>query len=390
MTEREKLLWACRVGSLEDLKRLLDRRVLGIRLPPPIRVDADAFKEAICSPHSTPEIIRYLASRGADVNGAYMGQVPMLAVAVSTKRRELVEALIDAGARVTPKESQDYVPLDVPLVYACELGSLELTELLLSRGADPNRGYREKSPLYAASEKGSLPLAELLLERGASVNPDYGRPPLLAAAEGGFADLVRLLLERGADPRAATIHGVTPAMAAAAEGHANILEILQESNAPTIPPLDSHPQRESRGSDKSATSRTRRDYETEEGIELSMVPMEHHYEGLAMTVSRCIDYTLARVPLEHHRMILEHANLPVRRHSEPHESFKWKSSMNPDEEFAPILLDTLPQHVAKVLMDSVSALDGDLETWQFLTRKYFRYVFDVHFGVIPPQGEERR
>jgi len=97
-----------------------------------------------------------------------------------------------------------------PLQYALWHGDVEIVEILLKAGADPNiapdMGLEppDLSPLEIAcmvNEKvKSLELARLLIAWGAEVHRESGRlSPLLVAAERGHPELLKLLLENGAN-----------------------------------------------------------------------------------------------------------------------------------------------------------------------------------------------
>ncbi len=101
-----------------------------------------------------------------------------------------------------------------PLHLAARFNQPEACQLLLDRGADPDRisdnplGFR---PLHAAVAGHSLEAAELLLDAGAT--PDArqgdGLTSLMAAAATGQIEVVELLLDHGADPDLRSKEGLT-------------------------------------------------------------------------------------------------------------------------------------------------------------------------------------
>ena len=107
-----------------------------------------------------------------------------------------------------------------PLWLACFHGHREVAELLLERGAQPERphGVIGSAPLAAAAAQGHLPLVRLLvLEHSAEVDRanKNGRTALWSAAYEGHAAVVRFLLERGAGTGRKSRAGHTPFSAAA-------------------------------------------------------------------------------------------------------------------------------------------------------------------------------
>ena len=126
-------------------------------------------------------------------------------------------------------------------------GHAGVVELLLARGADPNKARTDTggTPCYVAAQKGHAGVVELLLARGADPNKartDDGATPCFIAALNGHAGVVELLLARGADPnKATTDDGATPCWAAAAKGHVEIVRLLVARGASlrAMPPL--HP-----------------------------------------------------------------------------------------------------------------------------------------------------
>ncbi|MBC7542701.1 MAG: ankyrin repeat domain-containing protein [Candidatus Sericytochromatia bacterium] len=92
---------------------------------------------------------------------------------------------------------------DSLLMLASDNGHMDVTGLLLERGADPElRNLRGQSPLDGAASKGDLVIAMSLLASDANVNgtaPD-GKTPLMYAAMFDQVAMTDFLLKNGADP----------------------------------------------------------------------------------------------------------------------------------------------------------------------------------------------
>lgn len=154
---------------------------------------------------------------------ARLSLFPLLLVALSAQTTDTSrDALFAAIQRGTAGEieralnngaSANAVSAEgVPAVMAATLfGDVRTVELLLRRGADPNRtGPGGTTALTWAIPDGEK--TRVLLARGANVNARSasGRTPLLVAASyPRTVDVVRLLLDRGADLRAADGAGAT-------------------------------------------------------------------------------------------------------------------------------------------------------------------------------------
>ena len=171
------LMYAARQGSLQAARILVDRGA-DLNLTDPD--DATALVLAIINGHF--DTAGLLAERGADPNVADTSGMAALYAAVD------MNTLGEVYGRPT-RPSPD------------RLTALDLMELLLAHGANPNAPL--KSPtLQRAHTPGEGSLGE-------------GATPLMRAAKNGDAAAIRLLLDHGADPNARQRNG-TPALMFAA------------------------------------------------------------------------------------------------------------------------------------------------------------------------------
>ena len=99
----------------------------------------------------------------------------------------------------------------------------DLVDILLRRGADPNKARisnepragvngKQKSALHVAAESRNVEGARLLIKYGANPNVrnDMGTTPLQIAARENQTEMIRLLLRAGASPKIANANGWTP------------------------------------------------------------------------------------------------------------------------------------------------------------------------------------
>ncbi|MEX0714509.1 MAG: ankyrin repeat domain-containing protein [Pirellulales bacterium] len=206
------------------------------------------------------ELVQAILGLGADVDTTSTGDTALHS-AVAWDQLDIVELLLAHG---TDPNAQD-VDGWTPLMFA---GSLECVELLLGAGADVHiadqmgaqvlrhHGDTEilgrllqagadfegsagscGTALHAACESGDLAAARYLLAQGANVNATtiWGQTPLMEAAERGHADLLRLFLAAGADVSAADEEGRTALFYAAAPEGFTAFELAHEYSPEDCP-----------------------------------------------------------------------------------------------------------------------------------------------------------
>ncbi len=124
-----------------------------------------------------------------------------------------------------------------PLQLAAFFGHLEIAELLLEKGANPNvisqnQTFARGVPiLQSAVAGGHTGIVRALLAHGANVNirSAEGLSALHAAAFEGNADVVKLLLAHGADINARTNDGESAQGIAEKKGNTEIVVLLRQS-----------------------------------------------------------------------------------------------------------------------------------------------------------------
>lgn len=109
--------------------------------------------------------------------------------------------------------------------------SRELTELLFSRGMDPNfSNWLGIRPLHRFAERGDVVNAAIFIDHGAEIDvidEQHGTTPLGWAARAGKGEMVKFLLEKGANPQLPTEQLWARPMAwAERRGHRDVCDIL--------------------------------------------------------------------------------------------------------------------------------------------------------------------
>jgi ankyrin repeat protein len=209
--------------------------------------------------------VRELLFRGADPDERdERGYTPLMqtvragvTVPLSMHFR-ILELLIGAGANVNACAEVFSAPVPAPaarhggenpekamapLHWAVEKGEnfLEMSLLLLEKGADPNLSGALGRPLHIAaiSKRAGADIVALLLRWGADarLTDQWGFDPLASAVVSSNPDAgkIRLLLDAGADPNATFdwggLRGINILIAAALNGTPDIVQLLLDNGA---------------------------------------------------------------------------------------------------------------------------------------------------------------
>ena len=173
--------------------------------------------------------------KGSDLNGKNPDGLTALHLAARQGHLEISRLLLQKGA--DPNRRQDTTGR-TPLHVSVERRHQEVARLLLEEGANPNVAARPKkgttlTPLQLAARSGDAEIARLLLRYGARLGgrcSGCGPQLLHLAARTGNAGLARLLLAQGVDANTPR-DGLVPAEVAARHGHGELTRLLGGSEA---------------------------------------------------------------------------------------------------------------------------------------------------------------
>ena len=162
------------------------------------RDDHDATPLMLAALVGSPQALRILLDRGADVNARNSFEATALIWAARDPVK--VSMLLARGANVNAQSKQGRTPL----IVAAQ-GSSESVRLLLARGANVKaHDGAGVTALMNAALAGDFTSVRALVEKGADVNAeatmfqDFGSTPLMAAACSANPAIVGYLLEKGA------------------------------------------------------------------------------------------------------------------------------------------------------------------------------------------------
>jgi uncharacterized protein len=165
------------------------------------------------------EIVRMLLTANADINQTDGNGITPLIAAITNNHVAVARLLVDRGADINAADWYGRTPLwaavetrNMDVDNATFVNSidrapyLELIEVLLQKGANPNVRIKEVPPIRRAFLRvtGSLSWVDFT-----------GQTPFLTASLAGDLRVMRLLLAHGADPHIPTFAGTTALMAAA-------------------------------------------------------------------------------------------------------------------------------------------------------------------------------
>jgi ankyrin repeat protein len=203
------------------------------------------------------KIVEFLIAKGADIN---IGGNYLLAFAVSSSNKELVELLVDRGLNIQTKTDGDRILISWAIEGRKHEKNLAMVEFLIAKGVDiQNKNNEGETLLHEAAWSNNTKLLQFLLDRGLAVNTEdnngetviyelfkhyvelyrsLDRTIIFFDSDGeiissspidtdSFIESIELLIDRGADINARTKDGYTALHYVAMNGYSD-MKILVE------------------------------------------------------------------------------------------------------------------------------------------------------------------
>ncbi len=191
------------------------------------------------------EIVRFLLTRGVQVNTKDGHQQTALHHAASSPSLDNVMLLMDNGSDVNAEDFEGWTPLfsatGANKWYASDEWMkkdhgtrLRIIQLLLNKGADINhRDLAGHTAVYHTAKRGHETITQFLLEHNAdtTVVSKNGNTLLHAACKGGMLDLVRKLVKEGHSVNVANKARYTPLHFAKKSGNQKLVKYLMDQGA---------------------------------------------------------------------------------------------------------------------------------------------------------------
>ncbi|XP_067049296.1 transient receptor potential cation channel subfamily A member 1 homolog isoform X2 [Acropora muricata] len=239
------LHYAVRYGHVNIVKLLIEFGA-GISEPgehgaSPLHYAARFHTNTVSTEDSTESLIMFLVQKEGDVNVCDKYGLSPLHYAASKGNLTAVRELLQCdGIKIDQKDKSESTPLHC----AATDGVKEVIKALLDAGADVRaKDEEKKTPIHFACSGGKIDAVKVLFkhvensENRSNISDmledknKEGETALHAAVKGGCLDIVKLCLDKGAKVRARRGNLAHPLHIAAINGHVEIAACLIEHNA---------------------------------------------------------------------------------------------------------------------------------------------------------------
>ncbi|KAI3417693.1 hypothetical protein GPALN_012168 [Globodera pallida] len=153
--------------------------------------------------------------------------VSPLFLAASLGHLEISKVLVARGADVNQESGDD----SSPWLIACEKGHLDIVELFVEDGQDIEFTHSD-GDFSLRQKNGHFEVCKVLVAKGADANRESeNSSPWLIACEKNHLDIVKLFVENGQDIEVTNMYGATGLIVVCIEGNANLVRFLLSEGA---------------------------------------------------------------------------------------------------------------------------------------------------------------
>ncbi|EXJ92782.1 hypothetical protein A1O3_01334 [Capronia epimyces CBS 606.96] len=192
-------LRAALLSAVQQRKHKMIEQLLDCGVPPDSGLEVNVLREAVLN--RDPETVRLLLLFGADPNAADRHGLTPLYTATELGSLEVTKLLLKYGGDPNLPAGPEYLS---PLGMSVVEDRAEFVHLCLTYGGDANLNMPNGNTLLiqAISETTPQKLLELMLNYGSDPNGknSEGQTPLIAAIQARRIDLTTVLLDHGANP----------------------------------------------------------------------------------------------------------------------------------------------------------------------------------------------
>ncbi|KAI9723208.1 MAG: hypothetical protein M1812_001090 [Candelaria pacifica] len=206
---------------------------LEVSKPEPSNISPEAQLLHAVKTQNLINVRRHLA-KGTDPSTVHDSDVTPLLTAIDTANIQITELLLNKGAKIEVRAKDRSTCLN----RAAKVGNPVLGRQLLQKKAKATSTDIEGlTPSHVAAHEGHEMFVQMMMDHMPCIEVApvdcYGVVPLHDAAAGGHKKVLRVLLAHGADPSIQDADGVTPLHLAAENGHTEVMRILLEARAST-------------------------------------------------------------------------------------------------------------------------------------------------------------
>ena len=222
---KEQLFVLAKAGLTKQIEELVAQ---GVKLD---SYNADRQTALMLATHSNQvATVDALLKAGAHIEPLDPRGRTALGIAAELGCREIVKTILSFG--IKPDLTDHPVQ---PLIRACRKGDMEIVQMLIDAGADPNRisAYKNSGPLVDALKTKHYNVVRFLIKAGANPNTpvEDQRRALHYAAMNDECEMIEFLLKSGAEVNAEDYWGYSSLCVAAAAGAEKAVPILIAAGA---------------------------------------------------------------------------------------------------------------------------------------------------------------